>query len=121
MRTNKMLCGIEVAPVSILKSSKQQWKFVSFFLGMGVSCILMLFGELLGEELNIGQPVLLSIFGIFIGIFSFLFACISIKCSVCKDTWFWRAVSKNNSGDWLFWLVAQESCPKCGEKFENAT
>jgi len=104
---------------TILGTTNQIWKMNAFYLSLTVAAIFMFGGSYLGKALSISQPVYINISGVFIGLVSFLIACLSIKCPNCKDKWFWRAVSKSESGAWLFWFKSQLSCPVCKQGASN--
>ena len=41
------------------------------------------------------------------------FAAWGIRCPACKERWFWAAISKRGSQEWLQWLLGQPTCPNC--------
>ena len=98
---------------SILISTNQNWKMKVFYLSLGIAALFIFGGNYFGNLVSLSQPAYINIAGVLVGLLSFLVACLSIKCPICKDKWLWRAVSKNKSGDWLFWLKSQTSCPVC--------
>ena len=98
---------------SILIASGQKWKLNAFYLGIGVAAILMFGASHLGNMFEVQQPAYIAIIGVLIGLGSFILICVSVKCPRCNDKWFWRAVSKKTSNNWLIWLSTQKTCPVC--------
>jgi hypothetical protein len=54
--------------------------------------------------------------GVIVGMFSFLFPAISIRCPYCGARWLWLAASKKHDAGWFDWLMSQSTCPICGYK-----
>lgn len=50
--------------------------------------------------------IYLYILGCLGGLFFGLFACLSIRCPECRLSWAWYAVTKQNLGEWIPWLVS---------------
>lgn len=48
-----------------------------------------------------------------LGLASFAFACLSVRCPVCRARWFWMAVRSQHLGAWLSWLTRLPACPIC--------
>ncbi len=63
------------------------------------------------ENKEIGLAYSLS--GMGIGIVSFIFGCVFIRCPNCKAPWLWLGVSGKNTSEWLHWLLTHSECPKC--------
>ena len=96
---------------SIIKKTGQWWKLGLSFFGELLGVVIMFFGLSNLEKNNLF--FILALIGITIGLASFIFFCISIKCPNCKEKWAWLAVSKKNPNKWLNWLITQSKCPKC--------
>lgn len=74
-------------------------------------------GSFMGRSNTQFDPYSLIPLGALIGMLSFLFAIFTIRCPICNDKWFWRAVSKRDKDNWLIWLENQSNCPECNKKF----
>ena len=101
----------------IIKGSGQSWKMNVSFTGIIISGMLMFGAYSIGESIFQIDPNLLLSSGALIGMLSFLFAILTVRCPNCGDKWFWRAVSKKNKSTWLVWLEKQSKCPKCNKIF----
>ena len=102
---------------SIIKKSGQSWKMRVSFAGIIISGALMFGGSFIGGTNTQFDFYSLIPIGALIGMLSFLFAILAIRCPNCKDKWFWRAVSKKDKNNWLIWLENQSNCPECNKKF----
>tara|TARA_R110002124_G_C8903524_1_gene510005 strand:+ start:532 stop:888 length:357 start_codon:yes stop_codon:yes gene_type:complete len=116
-----VLSGNRETMNSMLSATNQNWKMNVFYISLGMGAFLMFGGRYFGDLFSIAHPAYINIAGVLIGLISFFVACVSIKCPDCKDKWFWRAVSKSKSGDWLFWLKSQISGPACKQGANNGT
>ena len=96
---------------SIIKKTGQWWKTNLSFGGTVLGGIVMFYGLANLEKSNFS--VVLALVGIAIGLASFIFACMSIKCPNCNEKLAWYAVSKKSPNKWLNWLITQPKCPKC--------
>jgi len=69
----------------------------------------------IGLSLDLSKYVAfyLSMFGIAVGISSFILLCASIRCPQCGARWMWLAVSKKKSDIWQQWLLGLNKCPVC--------
>lgn len=115
------LCALRENMISIVSATNQSWKMNTFYLSLGVSGLFMFAGDYIGNLVSMSQPAYLNIAGTLLSMVSFIAICLSIKCPKCKDKWLWRAVSNSKSGDWLFWLKSQTSCPVCKQGCKNGT
>jgi len=100
---------------NVISKTGQSWKFKTMFLILILSGALMLYGQMNIDTLSNDSFFYFVAGGTFIGLLSFVLACVSIKCPNCGLKWFWSAVSGKGNKDWLFWLNSLSSCPKCGE------
>jgi hypothetical protein len=39
----------------------------------------------------------------------------AVKCPKCGDRWLRTAMRTQGSGNWPFWLLSLDNCPRCGE------
>ena len=39
--------------------------------------------------------------------------CLAIRCPRCRARIVWVAIHERGVGDWLFWLLALQTCPRC--------
>ena len=99
---------------SLLKRTNQAWKLRIMYGGLVVAGALMVLGQSMSESLTTEQVVAITLSGVLVGLASFAFACLGIRCPKCKSRWLWRAVSTEQSGEWLLSLQSQQSCPACG-------
>lgn len=97
--------------MTLLEQSGQRWKFSLLVWGTMVGFGFMLAGMLL---LSIAHAYLaLVLGGLVLGVASFVFASLSIRCPRCGQRWFWRAVSTRNTNDW-YSALTKSKCDRCG-------
>jgi len=85
------------------------------FVVLVISGVSMVYGKMNIDTLSSESFFYFVAGGALIGLLSFVFACVSIKCPICGSKWFWSAVSGKGDKEWLFWLNSLSSCPKYGE------
>ena len=100
---------------NVISKTRQSWKFTTMFVVLVLSGISMAYGQMNIDTLSNESFFYFVAGGAFVGLLSFIFACVSIKCPNCGAKWFWSAVSGNGGDKWLFWLKSLSSCPTCGE------
>jgi H+/Cl- antiporter ClcA len=100
---------------NVISKTGQSWKFKAMCIVLVLSAISMAYGQMNIDTLSSKSFFYFVAGGALIGLFSFIFACATIKCPSCGSKWFWLAVSGKGDKEWLFWLNSLESCPKCGE------
>jgi hypothetical protein len=108
-------------PASILRSTGQLWKMRAFYIGFAISGALMFSANLFIEQLSSGQFTTIMLFGVVLALSTLVFAINSIKCPNCHARWFWMAISKQKSGEWLNLLENQSACPVCTSEKNNVT
>jgi hypothetical protein len=97
---------------TLISKSGQAWKLVLGLCGSGLTFAVMVYGVRGGSapgnvELAMGSAVLgLSVMAI---------TCLSIRCRKCGMRWLWAAVRYQSHLQWFNWLVAQRTCPRCGD------
>lgn len=93
-----------------------QWRTVALaFWGLVIGCTLMFVGIFVAME---NKPFFwLVVGGMVLGITSLIFACVKIRCPVCKTHWVWLAISSSKPKGGLIWLLTSSTCPVCNEKF----
>lgn len=96
---------------SIIKKTGQWWKANILFLGAVIGGAAIFIGLANLDERELAMTLVLS--GILIGLTSFIFGCVSIRCPNCKALWVWQGVSGKSDKEWLQWLLQQSKCPKC--------
>ena len=102
---------------SVIRKTGQLWKMYLFFWGVVIGGLVMFYGLANLGNAEIGFALSLS--GMGVGIFSFIFGCVSIRCPKCNARWLWQGVSGKSSKEWLHWLLSHSECPKC--KYEKST
>lgn len=98
---------------SIIKKTGQWWKANIFFWGAVVGGTIMFIGLANLESRALGFSLVLS--GIFIGLGTFIYGCVSIRCPNCKSPWVWQGVSGKSHNEWVHWLLKQSKCPNCNK------
>ena len=93
--------------------TNQRWKLKLLALACIISAIFMFASGYLETVLNV-EAVYFSLAGLFLSVFTFIAAIISVRCPSCKLSLFWYAVSKQKHDSWLHWLLQLQACPKCG-------
>ncbi len=106
---------------SVLYCTGQAWKFWVMPIGVVISALLIFGAQWLIGSLPAGWFPIITLSGCLVGLVSFVFPCIAIKCPVCGARWFWLAVSKKHSTNWFNWLMTQSSCPACGTSCHKFT
>jgi len=100
---------------NVISKTGQSWKFKAMFVVLVISGVSMVYGKMNIDTLSSESFFYFVAGGALIGLLSFVFACVSIKCPICGSKWFWSAVSGKGDKEWLFWLNSLSSCPKYGE------
>ena len=103
---------------SIIKTTGQWWKAVIAFWGITLGGTIMFIGLANLESRALAMSLVLA--GIFIGMISFIFGCVSIRCPRCNAPWVWQGVSEKSHTEWLQWLLNQPKCPKCEYDYGQA-
>lgn len=52
--------------------------------------------------------------GLVVGLGTFVFACVGVRCPHCHERWFWRAVRTKGPLKAEAWLTGLHTCPSCG-------
>ena len=96
---------------SIIKKSGQWWKAHIAFWGLVAGGGIMFIGlaNLDKKELAVS----LALVGVILGLASFIYGCLSIRCPNCKARWIWLGVSGKSSNEWVHWLLSRSQCPEC--------
>jgi hypothetical protein len=99
---------------SLLSCTGQSWKLLLHWAIGLAYCAVLATTEMLWFEGHVSAETrgLLLLGGSFLAIASLVFACIAIRCPVCRARWFWLAISKKEDG--LRLLFSRPACPKCG-------
>lgn len=103
-----------IAKDSVLYCTGQAWKFWVMPIGTIISVVLIFGMQWFKDSLLGGWFPIITLFGILVGLVSFVFPSLAIKCPACGARWFWLAISKKHSTNWFDWLMTQTSCPACG-------
>jgi len=101
-----------IPPGSLIRT--QQWKLYVGFAGLGISGLAMFFDASVAALFSVSR-YMPTLVGTFVGLLSFAWLSLVIRCSNCGLRFFWHAVSSKTAGGWLAWLVAAEKCPRCGQ------
>jgi endogenous inhibitor of DNA gyrase (YacG/DUF329 family) len=101
----------------LIKRSSQYWKVLVSLWGLLMSFAVMVAGILFFPEKTLSFLVALA--GVVLGVASFLFACLSIRCPSCYTHWVWKAISQEDASKWLVSLMSQTECPTCGRIFAS--
>lgn len=112
-KPNIRLAPNKIDQMSLLKTTNQMWKL---YLPMTMMVICgggILFQGTLSELIGKGTTLTLVGLGGLFGMASFILATFWIRCPKCKLKLFYFAVSKQELGSWLPWLLSQKTCPKC--------
>ena len=98
---------------NVLSRTGQVWKIITMFIVIVLSGASMVYGQLNIDSLSSELFFYYVAGSAIIGLLSFVFACVSIKCPSCGAKWFWSAVNGKGNKEWLFWLSTLETCPDC--------
>ena len=98
---------------NIISTTHQKWKMTTTFTLLAIGGVLTFGGQFFISGPNQNLSVISILAGTLFCATSLLFACFSIKCPNCKDKWFWRAISTQKMGNWLYWLKDLNNCPSC--------
>jgi hypothetical protein len=60
------------------------------------------------------SPVVVTLAATIAGLGLLIGACLSIRCPSCGLSLAWHGVSRRPASDWLTWLLAVRTCPRCG-------
>lgn len=96
---------------SIVKKTRQWWKANILFWGVVIGGAILFLGLANLEVKELAFTLMLV--GIFVGIVSFIFGCVSIRCPNCNAPWVWQGVSGKSHNEWIRWLLNQSECPNC--------
>jgi hypothetical protein len=91
---------------SLIRDSGQTWKLATgaaLFLAGGVGMLAGIANDhLLGD-----------IGGLLVIATAMVATCWGVRCPRCRDPWVWRAISTQDAGVWVPWLLALRTCPGC--------
>ena len=99
---------------SVIRQTKQGWKLIASFGGLCLGAGSLFVAEHFVKRSNAKVWALMMLASIAVSLGSFCFACFTIRCPACKSRWFWDGVRGQSARSWLFWLMSQRTCPKCG-------
>jgi len=91
---------------SVVKASGQIWKFCIATAVIWAGITLSIF-SILGN-------IYFVLFGLLIGFSGIAFCCIAIRCPVCGERWYWKAIKKRAKVGWVKKLIYQSECQSCG-------
>lgn len=96
---------------SIVGKTGQSWK-----LGLGLTFLLIGFATMVTGLQRLQQPngFETCLTGIAIGLSAFAGTCAAVRCRSCGMRWLWAAMKGQEQLQWLNWLAAQRTCPRCG-------
>jgi hypothetical protein len=98
---------------SVIRKTGQWWKLVVSMAATVTGGIGMFVAR---QEMSASAawlPLAMMLGGIGLCLGGLVFACVSIRCPRCRAHWFWAAVSRRASGEWLPWLLSHPTCPNC--------
>jgi predicted ferric reductase len=98
---------------NVISKTGQSWKIIGSLAVIFLSGVSMIYGQLNIDVLSNELFFYYVAGGAIVGLLSFIFACVSIKCPFCNSKWFWSAVCRKDKNQWLFWLHTLGACPKC--------
>jgi hypothetical protein len=105
---------------SYLRATGQYWKYRFFIVTMVVGGVVATVGAFptswIGFWLSIPSDysVVMVMAGVAVVMSGFIFACLSIRCSVCRTRLFWHAMTRPPNNQ--FWLDGEfRKCPVCTE------
>lgn len=98
---------------SIVVRSGQLWKLLVGFALTSAGPISVGVALKYSSEIDAGTFGPLVLGGLGASIIGMCFLALSIRCPKCGARWFWQAVSKQDSGKWLLWLMGRDRCPDC--------
>jgi hypothetical protein len=90
----------------LIRDSGQTWKLATgavLFLAGGV-------GMLAGIA---NDHLLADVGGLLVAATAMVATCWGVRCPRCRDPWVWRAISTQDAGVWVPWLLALTTCPGC--------
>ena len=101
---------------SLIVRSGQMWKIVLAYILLfgGLACAGAGLFQLTQSPDSL-SIVLLVLIGPLVAIAGGAFACFTVRCQRCGAPWLWWAVSRQNSGEWVLWLMSLAVCPNCGD------
>jgi RsiW-degrading membrane proteinase PrsW (M82 family) len=100
----------------IIEATKQSWKLLLLAIALFLSFCIMAFGiysTISHIAISADNAVITTIIGVVAGLITSIIACLSVRCPECRTSWIWHAVSKENSNQWVPWLLSVSKCPKC--------
>jgi len=98
---------------SVVKASGQIWKFCIATAVIWAGITLSIF-SILGN-------IYFVLFGLLIGFSGIAFCCIAIRCPVCGERWYWKAIKKRAKVGWVKKLIYQSECQSCGYSGSDAS
>jgi ABC-type glycerol-3-phosphate transport system permease component len=107
---------------SVLRSSGQLWKLLVTIGLVFAGGAMMAFALAKVEALQPEHFLLIMLTAMLPVSAGLIFACTAIRCRAYGERWFWSALSRKTAGNWLVWLITQQSCPVCKKDVSaNAT
>jgi hypothetical protein len=98
---------------SLIYRTGQWWKIELVFWALIFTSVLMFFGMFMMFLYE--SFFWLAAGSILAGIINLIFACVSVRCPVCKTHWVWLAISSNTPTGGISWLIERSTCPVCNE------
>ena len=110
---------------AFIKATKQAWKMHLGNFLMLITTVVIFILAVYGDKINFIKNLKAETFaiivglGLLIGLLSFIWMCVSIKCPLCKAKLYWYSVSKINVKGSVEWFENFQQCPVCHSTYPN--
>lgn len=104
---------------NVIVRTGQLWKVVVADVLLVSSGAGMVYAQSQIGEMTADRFTQVMLGSTIVGLISFSFGCLAIRCPQCGLRWVWNAVRTQDVNRWLVFLMRLRACPGCERAGEN--